>query len=32
MSFLDRLLGTSKPVASKTEALFAMTTAVITLQ
>jgi hypothetical protein len=32
MSFLDRLLGTSKPVAVKTEALFAMTTAVITLQ
>lgn len=32
MSFLDRLLGTSKPIASKTENLFAMTTAVITLQ
>lgn len=32
MSFLDRLLGTAKPVASKTEPLFAMTTAVITLQ
>jgi hypothetical protein len=32
MSFLDRLLGTSKPVASKTENLFAMSTAVITLQ
>jgi hypothetical protein len=32
MSFLDRLLGTQKPVASKTEGLFAMTTAVITLQ
>ena len=30
--FLDRLLGTQKPVASKTEGLFAMTTAVITLQ
>ncbi|HWE60656.1 MAG TPA: hypothetical protein VHB98_03020 [Chloroflexota bacterium] len=32
MSFLDRLLGTSKPVKSKTENLFAMSTAIITLQ
>ncbi len=32
MSFLDRLLGTSKPVASKTENLFAISTAVVTLQ
>lgn len=32
MGFFSRLLGTSKPVASKTENLFAISTAVITLQ
>lgn len=32
MSFLDRLLGTQKPVAAKMDGLFAMSTAVITLQ
>ena len=32
MSFLDRLLGTAKPVQSKTDGLFAMSTAVVTLQ
>jgi hypothetical protein len=32
MSFLDRLLGTAKPVKTKTENLFALSTAVITLQ
>ena len=32
MSFLDKLFGTSKPVASKTEGLFAISTAVVTLQ
>ena len=32
VSFLDKLLGTSKPVPSKTEGLFAISTAVITLQ
>jgi hypothetical protein len=32
VSFLDRLLGTAKPVASKTEGLFAISTAVVTLQ
>jgi hypothetical protein len=32
MSFLERLLGTSKPVQSKTDGLFAMSTAVVTLQ
>jgi hypothetical protein len=30
--FLDRLLGVSKPIASKTEGLFAISTAVVTLQ
>jgi hypothetical protein len=32
VSFLDKLLGTSKPAASKTEGLFAISTAVVTLQ
>src|SRR5258708_3508396 len=32
MSFLDKLLGTSKPVPSKTEGLFAISTAVVSLQ
>jgi hypothetical protein len=32
VSFLEKLLGTSKPVASKTEGLFAISTAVVTLQ
>jgi len=32
MGFFQRLLGAQKPVASKTEALFAISTAVITLQ
>jgi hypothetical protein len=32
VSFLEKLFGTSKPVASKTEGLFAISTAVVTLQ
>jgi hypothetical protein len=32
VSFFDKLLGTSKPVASKTEGLFAISTAVVTFQ
>jgi hypothetical protein len=32
VSFLDRILGISRPVASKTDGLFAISTAVITLQ
>ncbi len=32
MSFLDRILGIAKPVASKTDGLFAISTAVVTLQ
>jgi hypothetical protein len=32
VSFFDKLLGISKPVASKTDGLFAISTAVVTLQ